>query len=799
MRIFSLLFIFLLFPFVLFSQQNTIRGTVVDKNTKKPIPFVNIVYDDNNGVVSDIDGVFVINSGHKIDSLLFSCVGYEKTILSVEGKFSPVMMTPLSIFLDEIVVVAGINPALRIINNVVNNKKNNNPDLLDSYSYHSHDKMVFTIDNDSLTKQLERAPEDSSLIRVKQFSDEQHLFINESVVETKYRKPNKRSERVIAARTSGFNNPFFVFLISQMQSHSFYEDRISLSDKHYINPIANSAISKYIYLLSDTIVRNNSTDTTYIIKYLPKPNTNFDGLTGLLYINTNKWAIENVTAQPAVTDKSGVNISIEQKYEFIQGHWFPVQLSTKIMLPWIEANGAILIGKGKSYINDINLNVDLNGDKELGIALDVESDAYHQSEEVWTKYRQVPLTEKDLKTYHVIDSIGKEMHFDRKATGLESLMNGAIPVGKFDIMLDKLMHYNKHEGWFVGFGAGTNRRFSDYVIMQGALGYGFKDKEMKYSSSLSLFADKYRQQGIKISYSKDLHEPGDNIFDKNTKSLFEERYRELLLADMDFIEEYSLFFNNRLFTGLTSTIGVRKQEITSLYNYSYNFLGEEVSDYSVYEGELTLRFAFGEKLIRNVRSVVSMGTKYPMINMAFVKGIVENSSKDGDYIKMSTRVDYSFYTPFFGKTSLRIDGGIAKGDLPLSKLFNGKGSYGDFTLYAPNSFPTMRLNEFFADRYISTFLSHNFGKLLVDTKYFAPEIIITQNILIGDITDKDKHIGYDFKVPDEGYYESGLVFNNLLKLGFVGYGVGIFYRYGQYSLPKQGDNFAINISMRMVL
>ncbi|MEA3503936.1 MAG: DUF5686 family protein [Bacteroidota bacterium] len=797
MRILSFLLIAFLLPAVLFSQDSEINGTIVDATTNSPLPFVNVVFGDNNGVVSDIDGRFKIPFNNSTDTLIFSSVGYEKLKLALADGIATVKMKALSIELDEVIILPGKNPALRIINNLIDSKSTNTPSLLDSYSYLSHDKFIFTVDNDSLVKRLERKSTDSSLIKAKKFVDKQHLFINESITETKYKKPSKRSERVIAARSSGFKNPFFTLLISQMQSNSFYHDIISLSDKNYINPIAGSAVSKYIYLLKDTIIRKDNIDTTFIIQYLPKPNSNFDALKGLLYINTNRWALENVTAQPANTDKGGVNISIEQKYEFIQNHWFPVQLSTKITVPWVEANGSALLGQGKRYINSIKINPDFNRREVSDMAIDVDSDAYHQPEEVWTSYRQVPLTEKDLETYRVIDSLGKAEHFDRMANGFESVINGAFPVGKMEIMLDKLLHYNKHEGLFLGFGAGTSRRFSDYIVLEASGGYGFRDEEFKYSTALKLFADKHRQHGLSLAYSKQLTEPGSNIFDDNVRAFDEETYRVLLLQNMDFIEEYSFFISNRVAAGLTSKVGVRKQEINPLYNYQYNYLGEVVTDYSIYEVEVKLRFAYKEKLVRNVRSVVALGTKYPIINIAFIKGVDDFSDIGMSYFKFMSRIDYSFYTPFFGETKIRVDGGIANGDLAISKLFNGKASYSDFSLYSSNSFSTMRLNEFFSDRYLALYFSHNFGKLLVDNKYFAPEIVLKHNFLIGDLNNKLNHSGLDFSVPKKGYHESGIVLNNLLKLGFMGYGLAVFYRYGEYELPKVKDNFSFSMTMTM--
>ena len=60
--------------------------------------------------------------------------------------------------------------------------------------------------------------------------------------------------------------------------------------------------SKYIFIIEDTLYTEMQ-DSVFVISYRPKPNTNFDGLEGLLYINSNKWAIQNAIARPDRRDE----------------------------------------------------------------------------------------------------------------------------------------------------------------------------------------------------------------------------------------------------------------------------------------------------------------------------------------------------------------------------------------------------------------------------------------------------------------------------------------------------------------
>lgn len=67
------------------AQHKTIQGTIVDKTSKEPVPYVHVfLTSGSSGTISDVQGEFsiVINSP-KNDSLRFSCIGYKTQKLPV--------------------------------------------------------------------------------------------------------------------------------------------------------------------------------------------------------------------------------------------------------------------------------------------------------------------------------------------------------------------------------------------------------------------------------------------------------------------------------------------------------------------------------------------------------------------------------------------------------------------------------------------------------------------------------------------------------------------------------------------
>ena len=94
-------------------------------------------------------------------------------------------------------------------------------------------------------------------------------------------------------------------------------------------------------------------------------------------------------------------------------------------------------------------------------------------------------------------------------------------------------------------------------------------------------------------------------------------------------------------------------------------------------------------------------------------------------------------------------------------------------------------------------MRHNFKKLLYKGEKFQPEFVLHTAFGMGDMSAAANHRNLNFNTMNKGFFESGLIANDLLKLGFIGYGAGVFYRYGHYSAPDELDNFYFKAAMRI--
>ncbi|MCD4745624.1 MAG: DUF5686 and carboxypeptidase regulatory-like domain-containing protein [Bacteroidales bacterium] len=796
-----LISLLLFFSSFSYSQKYIAEGKVFDSKNREPLAFVNIIINNGKrGGVTDIDGKFKLSSNKKIDFLKLSYIGYETLIFPIPEDIKDIIISlkRIKVLLPEIEIFPGENPAHRIINNVVKNRDNNNYEKLKSFSYTSYDKTIFTINTDSITGK-DLSDLDSTDIRIKHFFDEQYIFLIETISERKFLYPDKNYENVTATKVSGLKDPIFVFLISQMQSTSFYDELINISDKNYINPISKGSTDKYFFLLEDTTYTDNN-DTVFIISFRPKKKTNFDGMKGVLYINSNRWAIQNVIAEPG-QNEGEVSIKIQQMYKLIDGEqWFPVQLSTDIVFNNLNIGKYKTVGIGKSYIKNIVLNPELVKRDFSNIEVEIEPNATKRKDEYWNLYRNDSLTAKERKTYHVIDSIGKAKNFDKIMKSFEAIMTGRIPWGYFDLNINRFIRYNNYEGFALGLGMHTNDRTSKFFKLGGYWRYGFKDKTVKYGGDVSLLLNKNSELYLKFLYFNDVTESaGIHFFDYKPSLTNTEDFRNFLIKLMDKTEkrEVSLSFRTLKYLKMYFSLNQTTKITTDYYDYGLreNNIAVLFNEFNFTETTIGLKYAYKEKFHKNVRTKISLGTKYPVFWLQYTKGFDNWLDGQYKYNKLDAKVEKSFYIKYIGKTSLKIIAGYIDGNLPYCNLYNGHGSFRTFTVYAQNSFATMRMNEFLSNKYFAFYFTHNFGKLLYRSEKFKPEIAVATNLCFGSLNNKENHFNVTYKTMENGYYESGILINNILGLQLYGVGLGVFYRYGPYGFDKIGDNFAYKFSI----
>lgn len=800
--------------------QFIISGRVLDAASKEPLAFVPFVMEGTrSGTTSDIDGRFQLSVPALPVTLRASYVGYAPIVLTVQdGTPLEVLLTASNTELQAVRVTYTENPAHRIIRAAYADRKSNDSMRYRSYRYKSYSKTVFDLQKDTARTSTDAgsaaepdttgslasdtADADTASDQLLRMLQDQHLFLIESATRKSFIPPAAEKEEVLAMRVSGLKDPSFLALVAQTKTFSIYSPQIDISEKSYLGPIGPSSTAKYLFLLEDTLYQGR--DSIFVISYRPRTGTKFDGLKGLLYINTNGYAVQNVTAEPM--DRKGVSIRFQQQHRYVptasgDSAWFPVQLNTFIYLGSATVNGRKIHGEGRTYLKDIELDADVARKEVRGPELVMDRMSIRQNEDYWSALRGDPLGAKDLRTYAMLDSLGEKEHFDRKLKFFSALSTGRLPMGPMDLLLERIIAYNDHEGFRLGAGLATNDKVTRYASLGGYFAYGFEDKRWKYGGDLTIKPLPGRDLNLRLAYANDVSETGGVAFEGQSRTFGTDSYRMFFVDRMDNIERWSAKLMMRAGGSLKVWLGTERALRVNGMGYRYlQPVNDQVtlqrSEFLTGAFTVDLRWAFHERLARLPDRELALGTKFPVVYVHAMRAMNGLWEGEWDTWRLDAMVEKTFKIRLVGELALRLMGGVADEEAPMPFLYDLRGiNEPRFPVAGSNVFETMRPDEFLADRYVAFHLKHSFGALLVRTKHFRPRPAIVSSVAFGALAHPGNHAGLDFEPLREGYYESGLMIDNLLRFGFSSFGVGGFYRYGPYALPDAGDNFAVKATM----
>lgn len=802
---FTFIFILLLFAgCTKVFAQHSVTGKVVDASDGSPLPFVTLgIKGTNAGTSTDIDGKFKLSSSAPITQLVVSYVGYQPLTYSVtDGKTIVIRLEKKIVELGEVKILPGENPAHRIIRLATRNRSANNPANIPAYVCETYSKTFYdlVLNSDAARTHADSMRMDSLRLGLQILSDSAHVLMMESVAERKYLRPGHLNEKIVATKVSGFDNPTFSTSAINLQPFSFYEDYFKILNKDYLNPLAEGSTSKYFFSLEDTLYQGN--DSVFIISYRPLKGKNFDALKGLLYINTHGYAVQNVIASPA--DITIIDVKVRQQYSLIDNRqWFPEQLIYEL---WYKKYPSQYMGMrltGKSYIRDVNLDTTFRKRSFSYATVYTAPNATRKDSTYWNSARSESLDHKERKTYHIIDSIGHAMNFDRKLKIVEALFTYQLPVSVISFDLDKVVKFNVYEQVRLGLGIHTNDRLSPWFSVGGYVGYGIRDGTWKYGGYARLNLQRNsKDYYIKYAYSNDLAEPAkaQYIYPRFNS------IRNTMIARMDRVEQHELSVNFRAFKYLTASVAFNQNSHLAKYQYSYLMAPADSAlapnnRFKSTEIRLSGRYAYQEKLIQSFGQLLSDGSNYPVLYFSYIKGFKTPGYGDYDYDKLSVGIEKSFLIRNAGKTKVLAEGGFVSGQVPYPYLFNGNGSYTkDGYIFVENTFQTMGLYEFVSDRYASIFISHHFAAPLFKREKSQPRLVLCTAAGYGSLGNNARHYGLGFKTMEKGFYESGILINdviraNYLDLFYLGLGGGVFMRYGPYAYSHTQDNLAYKLSL----
>ncbi|MDR2972145.1 MAG: DUF5686 family protein [Bacteroidales bacterium] len=744
--------------------------------------------------------------------------------------------------LREVEVKTKFNPAIPIIKKAIQNRNINGQFFNEHFSYISYQKMFFTgdfrRDSVSFKKAMQMtdnlatdtamfSKRDSNYLKTVEFFDKQHLFFMETVTKNYFKKPAKNYEKVIAHRTAGLKDPLVSIFLAKLQTVNFYQsDFLDILESPYVNPISSNALSIYDFYLEDRIFSEN--DTLFVISYKPKKNAHFKSLQGTIWITKKNYAFTKIEAIPFDRTLIGIKFDLVQEYEKQPNEtYFLTKMNVRVDFRNMgisvandpERKDTLVVGANvkervfvrpviflEKKIMDIDCETFLRN-RDFGMT-DIDEDIENPDTQhkILDFYRPASLEDREINTYHYIDSLSQKHNFDKRFESIKILITGKLPISFINIDLTQILFFNSTEVARLGLGVYTNDRLSKVVNFGGFFGYGFKDKKLKWGGELGLNFIRSRAFKASLHYYSNLIESGETLFfDRDPSAFLSEFYRSWLFERFYRSQAVGLVIQSKITRWLTGYMSSFYSDNQTLFNYSFQkpFLEERATTYFFkdFYVKIGARLAFREKFWGAKNYYFYSNSPFPIVIIQYTKGIKGMLKSSFNYNRVDIKMTIHKNWKILGFTNLTLLAGIIDRPLPCPLLFNQRAGYYYLGLDGADQFGAMRADEFLSDKYVSLFIRHNFGRM-TQNKKFSPRIIVCQGITFGGLKKSESHFGIDFKTLEKGYFETGIMIGDLLVIKrILSFGVGTFVRYGAYYLPKPKyktiDNFAFKVSMRV--
>ncbi|MEZ4972394.1 MAG: DUF5686 family protein [Cyclobacteriaceae bacterium] len=794
-RFWFLFSILLFFGFSALCQETKVSGKVTDANSGDPVPFANIVFKGTTvGVTTDFDGNFSLSTFSPSDSIIASYVGYKpKTKAVVRGAAQTInfQLQEDVISLQEIVVVAGENPAWPIMRNVIKNKSENDKRKLSAYEYDTYTKIEIDVDNLSdkfrerkIVRKITQVLDSVERIAGEDGKPILPLFITESVSKVYYRdNPSLKKEQILKSKINGIGvedgSTVTQVIGSSFQEYNFYQNWLNIVTKEFVSPIADGWRIYYEYDLTDSL--NIGDEFCYRLDFYPKSTSDL-AFTGTMWITKNGYALKQIDA----------NVGKQANLNFIEKIRIQQELSRTDRSSWLPVKNRVLIdvselGKqnagmlAKFYTS--NKNFVTNKPYEPAFyerAIEIAEDATQtEDENVWDTLRHEPLSDTEKSVYKMIDTLRNIPIVKTYTDIFKVLLDGYYNLGKVEVgPYLGLMAWNRIEGIRVQGGLKTTYKFSKHWIYHAQLAYGFDDERFKYYLSAQRILSRHRWTTLSLRYRSDLTRLGideeslaDNpIFLAATKwGNFRRGY---------YFDEYYLGMQRELFKGYSQKISFRHWTFDPTFNFGYlpqpgDVSGTVLENFQSSEVSVESRYARDELFIQNDNERISLGTnKWPVITLKYTHGFSGVFNSDFDYDRLRLNIKKRIKTGPLGVGNLTFTGEYVFNTLPYPLLTLHLGNQSPF--YSSVTYNLMDFGEFVSDHYFSLQYRQYLEGFLLNRipllNKLKWRLLATTNVIVGGMRQSNRDLISLLTPTGETASQVGY-FNDGKPYMEVGYGI----------------------------
>jgi hypothetical protein len=802
------------------AQEYTIRGRVFSSDSKEALPFVPVIIKGTTiGAQTDFDGNFVIKTNKLGDSIVATYFGYKRAARKINKNLETqelnIPMQNQGVALEEVTVKAGENPAHRIIRNVIAAKEKNNRDKLEAFEYETYNKVEFDLNR------IPKEMRDRKVLKPikfvfdnvdSSFSDEKPslpFFMIENISDFYFKKNPKRKREVVkASKITGIENTSISQVMGDMyQNINIYDNNILVFNKQFASPISDNGFFYYKYYLEDSSFIGNN--WCYHIRFKPK-RTNELSFTGNIWIADTTWGVKRL--EMSIPKDANINFinsaGVTQEFTYADSTW--MLRKDRLTIDFSPEKKSIgFYGRKTTSYKNIVLNK-AHEDKfyELGDKIDVNDDATKKTDEYWQKNRHDSLSERELKIYKMIDTIQSLPIYKTWIDIFYVFVAGYAKVNNFEIgPYYNLVSYNRVEGTRFRVGGRTSRKFSRWYELNGYVAYGLLDQKYKYGLGFKSFLSKKpSRQLVGVDLKSDYEILGQSTNGFSQDNLFASFFRTSPLTNLTRVDNTTAWYERQWFPGLITRVSLAGSLYTPVGAAKYRYYKKDggIADKENLrntEVRVNLRFAYKEKYVGGDFDRVSIGTKWPIIQLNYAKSLQNAFGGEYDYQKVAVNLfDRVRITPILGYTDYMLQAGKIWGTVayPLLELHGGNETY----IYDYYAFNMMKYYEFGSDQFVSAAIFHHFEGLLFNKIPLLKKLkwreVISAKGVWGSVNQQNRNtliFPATLKSLEKGpYVEATAGIENIFKV----FRVDALWRL-TYPRPNPLDNFGIKFSFQLAL
>jgi len=778
--------------------QTKVSGTVIDKKNQ-PIPFANVVFKGSNeGVVSDENGKFYIESSKSYAVLVVAFMGYTTRDVELEKPVNYNMKIVLNEeqVLDEVVIFTGKtskknNPALRILRKIWERKRKNGLRMFEQYAYDKYEKVEFdlnTIDSNFMKSKIFKGLEfvfkkvDTSKITGKTYLS---IFINESVYQVYGdNKMGKEKQILTGNKNSGLSNGDGVntFIKDLYNDYNIYNNHLTFFDKSFTSPISTTGIDVYNYVLRDSAFIDNK--WCYNIVFYPRRKNELT-FKGDFWVNDSTFAIKTINM--AVSKSANINwvkdIYIEQEFDVVNDSVFLLtrdyMMSDFSLSKKDEAKG--IYGKRTSLYRNHKFNQPKPEKFYKEEVNFIDNTVYTRPESFWEQNRFEKLNKDEIGVYKMLDTLKTVKKFKQMYNLVTILASGYIQKGNFDYgPIFSTFGYNVVEGIRLRAGGRTYFGPNDKWRLQGYTAYGFDDNKFKYGISAKWMLNTKNRLIISTGNRRDIEQIGASLTTTNdvlgrsfaSSGVFMSGTNgklsniNLTTTALEIEPIKNLVFE----TGLSyRTLESASREFFTMDYFTDEARTQTRGDLRQAEAHFQVEYTPGRKTVGYGVERLSVDNPYSRVFAKFSQGIKGFLNSDFDYTKVQLYYKQPIIIGPLGRTNLTLEMGKTFGKVPLGLMSIVPGNQTYFII--GNTFSNLNFYEFVSDSYLTLQWDHNFqGRLFsripMLRKLNWREIIGIRGAY-GDFSEENRRLnasGLVYKAPTTPYWEYSVGIGNIFKV-----------------------------------